>query len=102
MFNRNRTSTAGALARQCWDLLRQNTEWMKIPLISGAGVAVVTIIFGIVGFIGVMLFGGSSSDSNQNASTIQAIVGVVFLFLYYFATYTIIIYAETALVSVVL
>jgi len=92
----NRRVSAGSqLARQCWDLLRQNREWLKIPLLSAVGVTIVTVVFGILSaFVYAVL--GNRSSSTMNA------VGIIGLFLYYFATYSIVIYSETALVSVVM
>src|SRR5579859_2957268 len=96
MRNRNRTTTQ--LIRQCWDLLRQNTEWMKIPLFSSVGVLIVTIIFGI---LAIPIY-AMTSGNNQNSSSVQTVAGAILLFLFYFVTYGIVIYSETALVSVVL
>jgi hypothetical protein len=93
-------TTGFQLARECWALLRQNGEWMKIPLVSAVGVAVVTFVFALFGFI---IFGPSFSTSNsQNATSPGGVLGVVFLFLYYLVMYSVVIYSETALVSVVL
>src|SRR4051812_42119121 len=92
----NRRVSAGSqLARQCWDLLRQNREWLKIPLLSAVGVTIVTVVFGILSAVVYAVLG------NRASSTMNA-VGIIGLFLYYFATYTIVIYSETALVSVVM
>ncbi|HLY26533.1 MAG TPA: DUF6159 family protein [Aggregatilineales bacterium] len=96
MRNRNRTTTQ--LIRQCWDLLRENTEWMKIPLFSSVGVLIVTIIFGI---LAIPIY-AMTSGNNQNSSSVQTVAGAILLFLFYFVTYGIVIYSETALVSVVL
>src|SRR5579859_2152823 len=101
MNKRNRVRTGNELARQCWTLLRENTEWMKIPLLSAVGVFVVSIIFGIVYFVFYTVTSHGSSDG-QSGSTLQYVGGLVLLFLYYLVTYSIVIYSETALVSVVL
>jgi hypothetical protein len=96
------------LARQCWDLLRANPEWLKIPLFSSVGVTIVSIVFGIAGFIlfGLLGAGGTNAAAagsrSSDGTTTSSIIGVVFLFLYYLATYTIVTYSEVALVSAVL
>ncbi len=100
MAKQNRVTTGTQLARECWDLLRQNREWMKIPLLSAVGVAVVTVVFGIVALVVFLVLSPLSTDNGP--SGVQDVVGLILLFLYYFATYSIVIYCETALVSVVL
>ncbi|HVO41326.1 MAG TPA: DUF6159 family protein [Aggregatilineales bacterium] len=100
MRARNRITTGGQLARQCWDLLRENVEWIKIPLLSSIGVIIVTVIFAILSAL-VYAVSGSSADS-QNSGSGLSFVGIVLLFLYYFAMYSVVIYSETALVSIVL
>src|SRR5258708_18251827 len=99
MNNRTRFTIGRELARECWNLLTQNKEWLKIPLFSAVGVAIVTVIFGIVSAV---VFGKISPSSDSQPSGGQVVIGVVLLFLYYFATYSIVIYSETAMVSVVL
>jgi len=108
-----RRRAGGEIARECWDLLRANPEWLKIPLFSAVGVAIISVIFGIIALV---VFGaliaaspsavadtantyGSSSDSS---SILYSIAGIVLLFLYYFSVYGIVIFSETALVGVVL
>src|SRR5271165_6214052 len=88
MRTRDRMAIGSQLARDCFTLLRQNTEWLRIPLLSSVGVIAVTVVFGILALIGFALFGGSTDS--QNSSTTQTILGIVALFLYYFATYTIV------------
>ncbi len=87
MAKQNRVTTGTQLARECWDLLRQNREWMKIPLLSAVGVAIVTVIFGVVALIGALIFAPFSNADSPN--TIQNGLGLILLFLYYFATYSI-------------
>jgi hypothetical protein len=100
-MNRSRTRAGTQVARECWDLLRGNPEWLKIPIFSAVGVAIVTVIFGIISLVLFGAFSSQSSDSS-NSSSGGSILGFVLLFLYYFATYGIVIFSETALVSVVL
>ncbi len=92
-------TTGTQLARECWTLLRQNGEWMKIPLLSAVGVSIVSVVFGIVS---ILSFGLLSPSSRGDSSGTTSVLGLVYLFLYYFVTYSIVIYSETALVSVVL
>lgn len=102
MFNRRARSTTGVqVARQCWTLLTENKQWLSIPIFSAVGVAIVTVIFGIIGLVVFTLL-STTTENNQNSSSMMNMAGVILGLLYYFVAYTIINYSEVALVSVVL
>lgn len=77
-------------------VLRQDKELIIFPLISTAGLIVVSILFliplGLTGILGTVSAGGEPT-------TVQYILGAIITFLFYWVTYTIIIYAQTALVG---
>lgn len=77
-------------------VLRQDKELMVFPLMSTAGLIVVSILFliplGLTGILGTVSSGGEPT-------TVQTILGLVITFLFYWVTYTIIIYSQTALVG---
>jgi hypothetical protein len=96
----SRFATGNQLANQCWTLLKENREWLKIPLLSSVAVTVFSIIYGIASTLIVIVAAPSSSD--RDSSGVGSILGIALLFIYYLVTYGIVIYSETALVSIVL
>jgi hypothetical protein len=97
MAKRN-LGTGMELATRCWDLLRNNREWLMFPLISTVGVFAFTVVYALI--MAVMGIFRSLSDGQLDGS--QSVMGVILLFIYYLVTYTIVTYSNTALVSVVL
>mgnify|MGYP001185013708 FL=1 len=77
-------------------VLRQDKELMIFPLISTAGLIIVSILFliplGLTGILGTVSSGGEPT-------TAQTILGLIITFLFYWVTYTVIIYSQTALVG---
>jgi hypothetical protein len=100
----NRFASGSELARECWNMLRENKEWLKIPLVSAVGIAVFSLVYGIISFVIYMALSPSAATvrNSSSSSSTSSVLGVVLLFIYYFVTYGIVIYTETALVSVVL
>ena len=77
-------------------VLRQDKELMIFPLISALGLIVVSILFLIpLGASGLL----STVSAGGELSTAQTIIGLVITFLFYWITYTVIIFAQTALVG---
>ncbi|MCL4255138.1 MAG: hypothetical protein KJ043_15345, partial [Anaerolineae bacterium] len=77
-------------------VLRQDKELMIFPLISAAGLIVVTILFLIpLGASGLLATVGSGAEP----TTPQIILGLVITFLFYWITYIVIIFSQTALVG---
>lgn len=77
-------------------VLRQDKELMIFPLISAAGLIVVTILFLIpLGASGLLATVGSGAEP----TTAQVILGLVITFLFYWITYIVIIFSQTALVG---
>lgn len=95
---RGRIGTGMELATRCWDLLRNNREWLMFPLISTVGVFAVTVVYTLVmAVLGVFRW---LADGRVEGG--QSALGVILLFVYYLITYTIVTYSNTALIAVVL
>lgn len=89
-------SRSWQLFKASLSVLRQDKELMIFPLISAAGLVVVTLLFLIpLGVLG--LLAGVASGKELN--TAQVILGLVITFLFYWVTYIIIIFSQTALVG---
>ncbi len=99
MFRRgNRIQNGVELTRQSWVALRANPQLLIFPVISLIGMVIVTILF----FIPVSATGIFSVLSDQNSRSSGNVNNALFtitIFLYYFVTYTVIIFSNTALVG---
>lgn len=102
MFRRgSRIQNGVELTRQSWAALRANPQLMVFPVISLIGMIIVTILFFIpVSATGI--FSAISESSNRNAHDINQALFTIIIFLYYFVTYTVIIFSNTALVGAAL
>jgi hypothetical protein len=101
MFRRgNRIQNGVELTRQSWAALRANPQLMIFPVISLIGMIIVTILF----FIPVSATGivAAMSDQSGRSSNINQTLFTITIFLYYFVTYTVIIFSNTALVGAAL
>jgi hypothetical protein len=101
MFRRgNRIQNGVELTRQSWAALRANPQLLIFPVISLIGMIIVTILF----FIPLSATGIFASLSQQNGrgSSFNQTLFYIVLFLYYFVTYTVIIFSNTALVGAAL
>ncbi len=101
MFRRgNRIQNGVELTRQSWAALRANPQLLVFPVISLIGMIIVTILF----FIPVSATGIFSALSEQNgrSSNVSSTMFTIVMFLYYFVTYTVIIFSNTALVGAAL
>lgn len=88
-----RISNGIELSRQSWAALRQNPQLLMFPVISMIGMIIVTILF----FIPLAaLVPGFVDTTSRNSSDV---VGLIVLFLYYFLTYSVVIFSNTALVG---
>lgn len=99
MFRRgNRIQNGVELTRQSWLALRANPQLLVFPVISLIGMVIVTILF----FIPVSATGIFSALSEQNSrgsGNVNNMLFTIMMFLYYFVTYTVIIFSNTALVG---
>lgn len=89
------------LTKQSWSALRQNPQLLMFPVISTIGLIIVSILF----FIPTAALGipdALSQSARAGESTLdsaQTLGGAIILFLYYFVTYTVIIFSNVALVG---
>ena len=86
----------------CWQVLRHDRELIIFPILSSLALILVTVLFFIpfVSFLSAV-----SEQSTATGSSAGAQVGlgeIVILFLYYFACYTVIIFANSALIGAAL
>lgn len=102
MFRRrNRIQNGVELTRQSWAALRANPQLMIFPVISLIGMIIVTILFFIpVSATGI--FSALSESNSRGSGNGSNTLFVIVLFLYYFVTYTVIIFSNTALVGAAL
>ncbi|MCA0457521.1 MAG: DUF6159 family protein [Chloroflexi bacterium] len=99
MFRRgNRIQNGLELTRQSWAALRANPQLLIFPVISLIGMIIVTILF----FIPITATGILSSIGEQGrrgSGDINQGLFFIVMFFYYFVTYTVIIFSNTALVG---
>lgn len=102
MFRRrNRIQNGVELTRQSWAALRANPQLMVFPVISLIGMVIVTILFFIpVSATGI--FTVISEQNSRSSGNINQTLFTIVIFLYYFVTYTVIIFSNTALVGAAL
>jgi hypothetical protein len=87
-------SRSWELVKQSFNVLKSDRELLLFPFISMLGVFLVTLVFSVPLFF-TGLAGNVSSDGDSGIS----VLGVVFLFLFYFVMYTVVIYSNVALVG---
>ena len=83
----------------CWQVLRHDRELIVFPILSSLALFLVTAVF-FIPFAPLL-----STVSEQSTAAAGAKVGfgeIVILFLYYFACYTVIIFANSALICAAL
>ena len=83
----------------CWQVLRHDRELIVFPILSSLALFLVTAVF-FIPFAPLL-----STVSEQSTAAAGAKVGfgeIVLLFLYYFACYTVIIFANSALIGAAL
>jgi hypothetical protein len=101
-------SRSWQMVKASYNVLRSDKELIWFPIISAIGMVVVTILFLIPLAASGLLEALAQSDTTttgtttQTVSDSQAFVGFVIMFLFYFVTYTIIIFCNTALVGAAL
>ncbi|MCK6580721.1 MAG: DUF6159 family protein [Anaerolineae bacterium] len=94
---RKKIANGTQLASQSWQALRQNPQLLMFPVISTIGLIIVSILF----FVPLASIGGSNPENLIGENGSVNFGTVVVLFLYYFATYTVIIFSNVALVGAV-
>jgi hypothetical protein len=86
-----------------WELTKQSwaiRQLLLFPLMSGIGVIFATILFAIPFFASGIV--QAVTSKNGQITFAQSVLNIVLLFLFYFVTYTIIIYSNSALVGAVM
>jgi len=78
----------------------QNKQLLMFPLISGIAMIIVTIVF-IIPMLGIGIVDALTSEGREVSSG-QSIAGTIITFIYLFASYTVVIFSNTALVGAVL
>ena len=87
------------LVKASFNVLRADKELLIFPLLSTIGLIVVTLLFAIpVGATGLFDEVARASDGGR-VSDGTKILGFVILFLFYLASYTVIIFSNTALIG---
>jgi hypothetical protein len=79
------------LVKESWRVLQADKELMVFPILSSIGVVVITLTF-----IFPLLLAGFFDSVTQNGGEIA---GIIVLFLFYVVQYTVIFFANTALVG---
>ena len=85
------------LSKQSWSALRQNRQLVVFPIISGLGMVVVTILFFIPEALAVRPI-----LETPEPSTVQWIVALAILFVYYLVASFVVTFSNTALVGATL
>ncbi len=99
MFRRgSRIQNGLELTRQSWAALRANPQLLIFPVISLIGMIIVTILF-FVPVTATGIFSALSEQNGRSSGNVNSTVFTILMFLYYFVTYTVIIFSNTALVG---
>ncbi len=99
MFRRgNRIQNGVELTRQSWAALRANPQLLVFPVISLVGMVIVTILF-LVPVSATGIFSALSEQNSRSSGNVNNVLFTIVMFLYYFVTYTVIIFSNTALVG---
>lgn len=84
------------LVKASYGVLKQDKQLLIFPIMSTIGLILVTIVMLFpVALSGIL----ESFASSEEVSSGQAILGFIFTFLFYFVTYTVIIFSNTALIG---
>lgn len=94
---RKKIANGAQLAAQSWQALRSNPQLLMFPVVSTIGLIIVSILF----FVPLAAFGINNTNSLSRGDNPLNSGAYVILFLYYFATYTVIIFSNVALVGAV-
>ena len=94
-----RLSRSWELVKASWSVLQADKELLVFPVVSTIGLIIVSIAF-LLPLAGAgVLEALSESSSAGGASTATKTIGFIIGFLYYLVTYTVIIFANVALVG---
>jgi hypothetical protein len=88
-------SNSWNLVKASYRVLMTDRELLLFPLVSMIGVLLVALVFSIP----LLLTGFISSATDGTASSAQTVLGIIVLFVFYLAMYTIIIFSNVALVG---
>ncbi|MFL5731654.1 MAG: DUF6159 family protein [Chloroflexia bacterium] len=89
-------SNSWDLVKASYAVLRADRELLVFPFISMVGMIIMALVFSIPLFLSGVFNTASQGDSLSDS---QKVLGYVLLFLFYLATYTIVIYSNVALVG---
>ena len=92
-------SRSWGLVKASWAVLRADKELLLFPVVSTVGLIIVTIAFLIPLAGSGLLDSLAQSSGSRAAQSGSQIVGVIIAFLFYFVTYTVIIFSNVALVG---
>ncbi len=95
----DRLATGWQLAKQSFNVLKLDKELLMFPLFSGLACIVVTASFGIPIFFSGLLENFTQEQAGPAVSAGQKILLYVLMFLFYFASYFVIIFFNSALVA---
>ena len=87
-------SRSWELVKASYAVLRQDREMLLFPLLSMIGTIIVTILF-IIPLASTGIFEAASTEEGMSNS--QSITAFVIAFLFYFVTYTVIIFSNVAI-----
>lgn len=90
----NKLSNSWNLVKASWQVLKADKELIVFPILSTAAIIMVTISFAVPMFLAGMF----DAVALRNSDALKYVVG----FLFYFITYTVIIFSNTALVGAAL
>jgi hypothetical protein len=96
----DRIANGARLTAQSWKALRENRQLLVFPLVSGAILTLITVVF-VASLLGTGVVDGVTG-ADEEARSSSTILGLVQLFLFYLACYIVVIFSNTALVGAVL
>ncbi len=91
-------SRSWEMVKASWQVLKSDRELLVFPLLSTIGIIIITIL------VAIPIFASGLADSLASSSQARGvsggeIIGVIIAFLFYFVTYTVIIFSNVALVG---
>ncbi|MFW5692135.1 MAG: DUF6159 family protein, partial [Chloroflexota bacterium] len=84
------------LVKASYGVLKQDKELLWFPVMSTIGLIIVTIVM-MLPLAGTGVF--QAVEAGEELSNAQAVTGLIMAFLFYFVTYTVIIFSNTALIG---
>lgn len=96
----DRITNGARLTAQSWKALRDHRQLLVFPLVSGAVLTLVTVVF-VASLLGTGVVDGVTG-TDEDARSGSTILGLVELFIFYLVCYTVVIFSNTALVGAVL